>query len=131
MSGRERGRSPEYWLTLASQDLACATAILMMPGTQPRHSVGFVAQAAEKAFKAAVAAAGIEPPHSHDLVALAHRSELQIAVSEHDLRRLTDAHEQSRYPAWPEDVFDPDEAVELTAIATVIVDQSVAALRPV
>lgn len=131
MSGRDRGRSPEHWLTLATEDLACATAILTMPGTQPRHSVGFAAQAAEKALKAAVAGAGVEPPRSHDLVALAHRSEkiLRLTVTEHDLRRLSDAHEQARYPASPEEVFDAETAIELTQVATVIVDESLAALR--
>ncbi len=130
MSGRDR--SPEYWLTLATEDLACATAILTMPGTQPRHSVGFAAQAAEKALKAAVSASGLGPPHSHDLVALAHRSLgiLSTAVSEHDLRRLSDAHKQARYPARPEDVFDWSEARELTQVAGVIVEETVAALGP-
>jgi HEPN domain-containing protein len=131
MSGLERTRSPEYWLTLATEDLTCAVAILTAPGTRPRHSVGFAAQAAEKALKAAVTAAGIEPPRSHDLVALAHRSAsiLRVSVAERDLRRLSDAHEQARYPAWPEDVFGAGEASELAQIATVIVGESRAGLR--
>lgn len=132
MSGRDRGRSPEDWLTLATEDLACATAILTTPGTQPRHSVGLAAQAAEKALKAAVVATGPEPPRSHDLVALAHRAAavIQVTATEHDLRRLSDAHEQARYPASSAEVFDAEEATDLTNVATAIVTEAVSALRP-
>jgi HEPN domain-containing protein len=118
-------------LTLAAEELACANAILALEGTQPRHSVGLAAQAAEKALKAAVAATGAEPPRSHDLVALAHRSIAisRITVSEHELRRLSDAHEQARYPESPEELFDAKEAVELSQAAKVIVDEVSSALR--
>jgi HEPN domain-containing protein len=132
MTDRDRGASPEYWLTLATEDQAGATTILGLDGTEPRHSVGLAAQAAEKALKAAVAATGVEPPWTHDLVALAHRSRaiLRITVSDHDLRRLSDAHEQARYPESLADRFDPGEAVELTQVAQVIVVELLSALRP-
>ena len=131
MSDRSKPRSPEYWLALAMEDLACATAILDLEETQPRHSVGLAAQAAEKALKAAVMAAGVEPPRSHDLVALAHRSVsiLRITVSEHDLRRLSDAHEQSRYPASATELFDHQEATGLAQVADTIVNEVIAAVR--
>ena len=132
MSGSSRHRSPEYWLGLAIEDLACAIAILDLEETQPRHSVGLAAQAAEKALTAAVTSAGVEPPRSHDLVALAHRSVsiLRITVAENDLRRLSDAHEQSRYPASSRDLFDHQEAIGLARVADTIVNEVVAALRP-
>lgn len=132
MTGRDDPRSPEYWLGLATEDLACATVILDLEKTQPRHSVGLAAQAAEKALKAALTAAGVEPPRSHDLVALAHRSVtiLRITVSEHDLRRLSDAHEQARYPASSTDLFDHQEAIGLARVADVIVNEVIDALRP-
>ena len=131
MTARDRGPSLEYWLTLATEDLAGATTILALDGTEPRHSVGLAAQAAEKALKAAVAATGVEPPWTHDLVALAHRSRaiVRITVSEHDLRRLSDAHEQARYPESSADRFGAGEAVELTQVANVIVEESRSALQ--
>jgi HEPN domain-containing protein len=131
MSDRNKSRSPEYWLGLATEDLACATAILDIGQAQPRHSVGLAAQAAEKALKAAVASVGVEPPRSHDLVALAHRSAkiLRITATEHDLRRLSDAHEQARYPTSPRELFDGDEAIELARVAGTIVDDVTAVLR--
>lgn len=130
MSGRSERRSLEYWLALATEDLACATTILDLAGTQPRHSVGVASQAAEKALKAAVTAVGVKPPRSHDLVALAHRSSaiLRLTVSERDLRRLSDAHEQARYPESPKELFDPEEAIELVQVAALIVHEVTAAL---
>lgn len=132
MSGRSKPRTPEYWLGLATEDLACATTILDLGGTQPRHSVGLAAQAAEKALKAAVTGAGVEPPRSHDLVALAHRSAtvLHTTVTEHDLRRLSDAHEQARYPASPNELFEHAEATVLVRVADTIVEDVTAALAP-
>jgi HEPN domain-containing protein len=131
MTVRSKPRSPEFWLGLATEDLACATAILDTENTQPRHSVGLASQAAEKALKAAVAAVGVDPPRSHDLAALAHRSAaiLRVTVSEHDLRRLSDAHEQARYPRSSRELFDHDEAIELTRVAGVVVDEVTVALR--
>jgi len=131
MSARDRSQPAGYWLALASDDLACATTILALDGTQPRHSVGLSAQAAEKALKAAVAATGAVPPRSHDLVALAHRSGAILGtVTHHDLRRLSDAHEQSRYPESSEELFGVEEAVELAQVAKVIVDEMLAVLQP-
>jgi HEPN domain-containing protein len=132
MTGRDKPRSPEYWLGLATEDLACATTMLDLENTRPRHSVGLAAQAAENALKAAVAAAGVEPPRSHDLVALAHRSVtlLRTTVSENDLRRLSDAHEQSRHPASSTDLFDQQEAIGLARVAGKIVNEVIDALRP-
>jgi HEPN domain-containing protein len=131
MTDRSKPLPPEYWLGLATEDLACATAFLDMESAQPRHSVGLASQAAEKALKAAVASLGVVPPRSHDLVALAHRSAaiLRVTVSEHDLRRLSDAHEQARYPASSRDLFDHDEAIGLTRVADTIVNDVTAALH--
>jgi HEPN domain-containing protein len=130
MTGSDPGPPPGYWMTLATEDLAAATISLGLDGFLPRHSVGFAVQAAEKALKAAIAATGAKPPWTHDLVALAHRSTaiVRLTVSEHDLRRLSDAHEQSRYPASPAELFEEQEAVELTKVATVIVDALLSAL---
>ena len=130
MTAPDPGPSPAYWMKLATEDLACAALILGVDGTQPRHSVRLAAQATEKALKAAVAATGAEPPWTHDLVALAHRASaiLRLTVSEHDLRRLSDAHEQARYPASPAELFEPEETVELTEVATLVVHESRSAL---
>jgi HEPN domain-containing protein len=129
MTDRSRRLPPKYWLGLATEDLACAIALLDMQSAQPRHGVGLAAQAAEKALKAAVAAIGVEPSRTHDLVALAHRSAaiLRVTVTEHDLRRLSDAHEQARYPASSKELFDHAEAIGLTRVADTIVNEATAA----
>ena len=133
MSGSSTLPPPEYWMALATEDLLCATALLDLEAAEPRHSVGLAAQAAEKALKAAVTAVGARPPRSHDLVALAHRSAtvLRTTVTEHDLRRLSDAHEQARYPDSPKELFDQREAVGLVQVAGVVVDEVTVALKAV
>ena len=55
MTDRSKPLPPEYWLGLATEDLACATAFPDMESAQPRHSVGLASQAAEKALKALIA----------------------------------------------------------------------------
>lgn len=131
MTVPDHGPSSAYWMTLATEDLAVASRIVGLDGAQPRHSVGLCAQASEKALKAAVAATGVEPPRTHDQVALAHRAGaiLRLTVSEHDLRRLSDAHEQSRYPASMAELFASAEAVELVHVATLLVDEVLSTLQ--
>ncbi len=130
MSGRNRARPSDYWLGLAKEDLAGAMTLEANVTTEPRLSVGLAAQAAEKALKAVLASSGFEPPRTHDLVALAHRSGAarHLTVSEHDLRRLSDAHEHARYPQADEASYDREEASALVRVATTIVTELIAAL---
>lgn len=131
MSDRSRSRSANHWLDLATGDLAGAKVVVADPTLSPRLGAGLAAQAAEKALKAVLASSGVEPPRTHDLVALAHRvrSVLQLSVSEDDLRSLTDAHEQARYPDPDEATFDTEESTDLVHIADVIVHEAIAAFE--
>lgn len=131
MSGPSEPGQIEHWMTLARQDLMAAKALLANVAIEPRLSVGLAAQAAEKALKAAMTSAGLEPPRSHDLVALAHRSVnlVRLTVPEDDLRRLSDAHEHARYPESDEDFYDPAEASNLVRVADTVVVEVTAALK--
>ena len=58
------------WLEYADGDLAAARGGIELAAI-PGWIIGFHAQqAAEKAFKAALALAGVEPPRTHDLLRL-------------------------------------------------------------
>ncbi len=123
MSGDELDAPVRYWLDLARGDLAAARVLSAAANVPPRVSAGLAQQAAEKALKALMASLGLEPPRSHDLVALAHRvgTAVSLGVSEDDLRALTDAHTESRYPDFRGLAHDEAEAGALVVIASSIV----------
>jgi HEPN domain-containing protein len=81
---------PERWLRLADEDLAAAR-VLLADGSTALRIVGFLSQqAAEKALKAGLFAAGLSVPKIHGL---------------HQLR--------SQYPAQRRPSTDPDDLDEL------------------
>lgn len=123
MSGDELDAPVRYWLDLARGDLAAARVLSEAATVPPRVCAGFAQQAAEKALKALMASLGLEPPRSHDLVALAHRvgTAISLGVDEDDLRALTDAHAESRYPAFRGLTYDEADAVALVEVASCIV----------
>ena len=132
MSDIDPSRSSHHWLTLATGDLAAATALVAETTVPPRVAAGLAAQAAEKALKAAIANSGTDPPRSHDLVGLAHRIRgvVGLTVSEDDLRRLTDAHLLARYPEPDEASYDIAEATDLVRVASAVVREVIAAIQP-
>lgn len=119
------------WLSKARTDLALATVILERgPDMDPWVGCFHAQQAAEKALKALLVARGVEPPHTHDLGALAAvmPDDLVLAVSEDDLGDLT------TYATGPRYVFDAGTETEEPSwaeaeLAVVVADRILAAVR--
>ena len=73
-------------------------------------------------LKAGIAAAGVEPPRTHDLDWLARRqSAFGLPISIDDLLALVDAHVQGRYPDDPASSYGPEEASTLIDVAASVV----------
>ncbi len=103
------------WLAKARTDLALASVILEQgPDMDPWACCFHAQQAAEKALKAVLVARGEEPPHIHDLGALAAvmPDDLALDVRGDDLGDLTTYATAARYvfdagtgdedPTWDE-----------------------------
>jgi HEPN domain-containing protein/predicted nucleotidyltransferase len=85
MPAADAQETAREWLTSAEADLRAAQAMLGSDSFEPRH-VGFFAQrAAEKAVKAALIAAGEEPPMTHNIQRLAALVEGDIATVHREL----------------------------------------------
>ena len=129
MSEPERHARVGYWLGLAREDLEAARTLCADARIPSRIPAYLAQQAAEKALKAGVAAAGVEPPRTHDLDRLARRqSAFMLLVSIDDLLALVDAHIQGRYPDDPALSYGSDEASTLIDIAAAVVATAVTAL---
>ncbi len=116
MSTTDRPRAlARRWLSKARTDLALATVILEQgPDMDPWVGCFHAQQAAEKALKAVLVTRGVEPPHIHDLGALAALmpDDLPLEVSGDDLGNLTtfatgpryvfDAGLETEDPTWDE-----------------------------
>ena len=98
MSG-ERTTDALLWLGFAIGDLEAARS---QPGrhVRPRIVAFHCQQAAEKAIKAALVLAGIDPPRTHDLNDLRNRlpAGWRVTRSPLDLGRLSAYATDSRYP---------------------------------
>jgi len=125
MSAPDHGAQVRYWLDLARGDLLAAQVLSADASLPPRVAADLAHQAAEKALKGLIASIGSDPPRSHDLVMLAHRVATRLVpeVGDADLRALTDAHAQARYPDHPGLGYDRDETASLVAMAGRIVGQ--------
>ncbi len=100
--------SARWWLRLASGDLAGARAILKDPGAPPRLAAYLAHQAAEKALKASISAAGRQPAMSHDLVGLrvSAPDALRDSLPASALRPLAFINVLARYPSRPAEGID-------------------------
>ena len=88
------------WLRYAQEDLAAAVALAGDESVVPRHPAWLAQQAAEKAIKAALVAAGRPFPRTHDLdrlVRLLADPSVVLATGA-DLSDLTEYAVESRYP---------------------------------
>ena len=103
------------WLGKARTDLAVALAVLQKgPEMEPWAACFHAQQAAEKALKAVLVAAGVEPPQVHDLRALRARMPAGIALDATDnalaeltlyatgVRYVFDAALGEEDPSWEE-----------------------------
>ena len=131
MNDPEPDPSAAYWIELARGDLVAARCIAGDPSAPARVAANLAQQAAEKALKAAIASAGGEPPRSHDLVRLAQLAAgvVSLSASADELRLLTDAHAQGRYPDPIDPMYGSEEARVLIAIATAVVTDATTALQ--
>ena len=98
MSG-DRAPDALVWLGFAIGDLEAARS---QPGrhVRPRIVAFHSQQAAEKALKAALVLAGVDPPRTHDLNDLRNRLPVgwRVKQSPPDLGRLSAFATDSRYP---------------------------------
>ncbi|MEM0963162.1 MAG: HEPN domain-containing protein [Bacteroidota bacterium] len=100
------------WLRYAAEDLAAARAMLDVSSVVARHPAWLAQQAAEKAIKALLVAAGRPFPKTHDLDRLARLLPDPSAVLtlDADLSALTEYAVGSRYPGDLPDSVAPEEA---------------------
>lgn len=106
---------PRRWLAYADEDLQTARVELELD-LPARHPAFLAQQAAEKAIKACILAAGGTFPYTHDLpelIALVPPG-WQVAQTDADLERLTEFAGRPRYPdpAYLVDEADAAKAVE-------------------
>jgi HEPN domain-containing protein len=108
-----------WWLRIALGDLRAAGTISADPDVPPRAAATLFQQAAEKAIKAALARAGLDPPRIHDLTALARL--LPASVPDLpgllELAHARDASESARYPEPGEPEYDPATMALLRDVA--------------
>ncbi|MEX1316210.1 MAG: HEPN domain-containing protein [Synechococcaceae cyanobacterium] len=123
----------EAWLRQAHDDLAAARC---MAG-QGFHAQGcyLAGQAAEKALKGLLVAAGVTPPHSHSLerfVQMLHSQGLDTAALKAlHLKPLTRMNSETRYPQGdeaPADLFDANDSTAALATAKAVVEIAAAQL---
>lgn len=112
------------WLDYATGDLAAARGGVQLTAI-PGWIIGFHAQqAAEKAFKGALAARGVQPPRTHDLVrldGLAQQAGLRSPLSGEELVALARFAVEDRYPVLDAPKVSRDVAASLVPLAERVV----------
>ncbi|MEB3173535.1 MAG: HEPN domain-containing protein [Cyanobacteriota bacterium] len=123
----------EAWLRQAQNDLEAAR--VTGQGGFHAQACYLAGQAAEKALKAAIVAAGITPPHSHSLERLVVMLREQgIATETLDalhLKALTRMNSETRYPQGdeaPADLFDANDTQQALLTAAQVVEAAAALL---
>lgn len=111
---------PKAWLEYAQGDLAAAEGGIVVQ-TIPGWIIGFhVQQATEKAFKGAMALAGLEPPRTHDLLrldAILGQAGIAGPLSGEELVSLSRFAVEDRYPVLDAPRVARHEAGELVPLA--------------
>ena len=116
----------EAWIRQANNDLEAAG----LTAGQGFHAQAcyLAGQAAEKALKALVLAAGITPPYSHSLEKLVELLQQQgmdlPGLAELHLKALTRMNSASRYPQGdeaPADLFDAKDSTTALGTAEAVV----------
>jgi HEPN domain-containing protein len=102
------------WLGYAEGDLRAAKSLLRASGPSPRHAGWLAEQAVEKVLHAALLAAGIEPPQTHDLDSLRDALPAEWGVRQEfpDLSGLNTWFTADVYPGdWARVLDEQAEAV--------------------
>ena len=109
--------TPRDWLGYAAADLRAAKSLLRASGPSPRHAGWLAEQAAEKALHAALLAANIEPPETHNLNLLRNALPGDWAIHEQfpDLAELSAWFTADVYPGDWARVLD-DGAADIVAL---------------
>ena len=97
----DRRREARRWLQFAREDLLGAATLVSDLDAAPRLACFFAQQAAEKALKARLIAAGVAFPRVHDLVAMRGLlpAESKVGLDEDALASLAVWATEARYPA--------------------------------
>jgi len=118
----------QRWLRWADEDLLAAGHSSTDAEIAPRVACGLAQQAAEKAIKALLVAADIDPPRSHNLLRLARMltEERASLILEVDLEELTRWAIEGRYPEDLDEATtnDATRAVELAGRVTALAHQA-------
>jgi HEPN domain-containing protein len=77
-------------------------------------------QAAEKALKAALVAADLDPPKTHNLVRLREMTGIVVEASTRQLQELSTWSIEGRYPADLRDATRADATAAIEIAATVV-----------
>jgi HEPN domain-containing protein len=128
-----RPEAAARWLAYAESDLAVARGV-DRPGVIAETPCFHAQQAAEKAIKAVLVAAGADPPRTHDLEMLlaAVPGDVSMGFDRQSVAALTAYAVASRYPGDDEPV-DADEyalAVSIAAAVVLWARQTIPALLP-
>jgi len=121
----------QRWLRWADEDLLAAGHSSTDAEIAPRVACGLAQQAAEKAIKALLVAADIDPLRSHNLLRLARMltEERASLILEVDLEELTRWAIEGRYPEDLDEATtnDATRAVELAGRVTGLAHQALEA----
>lgn len=114
-----RGRA-RRWLGWADEDLALARSAAADLAVVSRGACVWAHQAAEKALKAVLVAADIDPPKTHNLVRLREMSGLTVNASTPQLVALSTWSIEGRYPADLREATAADAAASIAVAASVL-----------
>lgn len=104
----------------ADEDLALARSAPADASVVPRGACVWAHQAAEKALKAALVAADLDPPKTHNLVRLREMTGIVVEASTRQLQELSTWSIEGRYPADLRDATRADATAAIEIAATVV-----------
>ncbi len=125
-----RIESVRRWMTKARTDLALASIVLQRgPDMDPWAACFHAQQTVEKAMKAILISRGLEPPFTHNLVALAAvlPGDIELGASLSELAELSAAARGTRYVTDP--TGDEDPTWEEAEAAVAVAERTNAAIR--
>lgn len=108
------------WLQWADEDLALARSAAADTSLVSRGACVWAHQAAEKALKAVLVFADVDPPKTHNLVRLREMSDISLTVTVAELVELSTWSIEGRYPADVRDATATDAALAIAIAVSVL-----------